>query len=69
MELEILLEKALKGNKKCFIQALNIIERDLYLIARTKLNNEDDIKDCTQDTVLLSYKNLKKLKDIKKFKS
>lgn len=69
MEIEILLEKALKGNKKCFIQALNIIERDLYIIAKTKLNNEDDIKDCIQETVLLAYKNLKKLRDLKKFKS
>lgn len=68
METEDLLKKALKGNKKCFIQVLNMIERDLYLIAKAKLNNEEDVKDCIQETVLLSYKNLKKLKDLSKFK-
>ncbi len=69
MEIEILLKKALKGNKKSFIHALNKIERDLYIIAKSKLNNEDDIKDCIQETVLLSYQNLKDLKDLSKFKS
>lgn len=69
MEIEKFLKKALKGNKRSFIQALNKIERDLYIIAKTKLNNEYDIKDCMQETVLLAYQNLKKLKDLSKFKS
>lgn len=61
------LEKAMKGDKDAFIEVINSIERKLYIIAKSKLNNEEDVKDVIQETILLSYKNIRKLKDSTKF--
>ncbi len=54
-------------NKSEFIDKVTSIERKLYLIARSKLNNEEDIKDAIQDTIYSAYKNIAKLSDISKF--
>lgn len=65
--MDTLLSKAVKGDKNAFIQAINSIERKLYLIAKSKINNEEDVKDVLQETIYQSYKNIKKLKDTSKF--
>ena len=40
-----------------------------YLIAKTKLKDENDIADAIQETILSCYKNLRKLRDNKLFKT
>ena len=45
------------------------IQKDLYCIAKMKIKNENDIEDIIQETMLSAYKNLKKLKDNKFFKT
>ncbi len=42
---------------------------EMYLIAKTKLKNEEDIADAIQETIYSCYKNLKKLRDDKLFKT
>ena len=38
-------------------------ENELYRIAKLKLNNEDDVADVIQSTILLAYKNYNKLNE------
>lgn len=62
-----MIEKARKGDKEAFINLIKLVEKKLYVIARSRLNNEEDIKDAVQETIFLLYKNIAKLKDIQKF--
>ena len=45
------------------------IQNDLYCIAKMKINNENDIEDIIQETMLSAYTNLKKLKNNSFFKT
>ena len=56
--MEDLLNKCIKGDKEAFVKVINTMERKLYIIARSKINNEDDVKDIIQDTILSCYCNL-----------
>ncbi len=68
-EISGLVNLAKKNNKEAFSKLIEIIKKDLYLIAKTKLNNEDDIADVIQDTIISCYKNIKSLRDNKSFKA
>lgn len=67
--MESLVEKAKNGDKQSFSRLINTIQIELYNIAKVKLNNEDDVKDVLQDTILDIYKDIKKLKDNDFFKT
>lgn len=67
--MEELVEKAKKNDKEAFSELIVAVEKELYLIAKTKLNNDDDIGDAIQETIYKSYKNIKKLKDDSLFKT
>lgn len=67
--MEDLVEKAKNNNKAAFSELIKVIENDLYLIAKTKLKNDDDIGDAIQETIFKSYKNIKKLRDNSVFKT
>lgn len=45
------------------------MQKDLYKIGKTRLNDDNDIADAIQDTMIIVFKKLKKLKDNSKFKS
>ena len=66
--MEELVKEAKKGNNDAFSNLIKMYKKELYLIARSKLNNDDDIADCIQETILKSYKNIKKLKNNSSFK-
>ena len=66
---KILLKKALMGDGNAFINLFKRYEKKLYLVAKSRLNNEEDIKDVLQETLYQSYKNLSQLKDYEKFGS
>lgn len=66
---EQLVIKAKSGEAKEFTELIQSIQNDLYRIAKTRLNSNDDINDAIQETILIAYKKLKKLKDNSKFKS
>jgi len=63
------LEKAKKGSKEDFIKLINPINKELYYIASAKLNNKEDIDDVIQETLLLSYKKIRSVKDEMSFKN
>lgn len=67
--MEELVEKAKNNDKRAFSELIIAIEKELYLIAKTKLKNDDDIGDAIQETIYKSYKNIKKLRDNSIFKT
>lgn len=66
--MEELITKAKNGDEEAFSELILFISDDLYKIARTRLNVNDDIDDAIQETMIETYKSIKKLKDINKFK-
>lgn len=67
--MEELVEKAKNNDKRAFSELIMDIEKELYLIAKAKLKNDDDIGDAIQETIYKSYKNIKKLRDNLLFKT
>lgn len=66
--MEELIEKAKKNDEKAFDELIHIVKKDMYLIAKSKLKEEEDIADAIQETILSCYKNLRKLRDKSLFK-
>lgn len=67
--MEELVEKAKKKDENAFDELIFLTRKELYLIAKTRLKDEEDIADAMQETILNAYKNLKKLKNSKFFKT
>ena len=67
--MEELVEKSKKGDNQAFADLIISIENELYKIARTRLRNEEDIKEAVQETIMKSYTSLKKLRENKFFKT
>lgn len=61
--------KAKQGDKESFEKAILIVKNKLYVIAKIKLKNKEDIYDVIQDTLIQSYQNIRSLKDVTKFES
>lgn len=66
--MEQLILKAQSGDKDAFTQLVLLINDDLYKIARSRISNESDIEDAIQETMIETYKSIKKLHDPSKFK-
>ncbi len=66
--MEELIVKAQKNDKEAFTKIILEFENDLYKIAKTRITSEADIQDAIQETMIETYKSIKKLKDPKKFK-
>lgn len=67
--MNLLIKKAIDGDKDAFSKLISEYERKLYIIARSRISNEEDVKDIIQDTIMNAYINLKTLKNIDKFNS
>lgn len=67
--MEDILKRIQEGDEVAFKQLTQKIENDLYRVAKTRLLDDDDIKDAIQNTMLITYKKAKKIKDIKCFKT
>lgn len=67
--MEELVEKAKNKDKSAFAELISNVKKELYLIARLKLKNEDDIADAIQETLLRCYKNIRKLQNNTMFKT
>lgn len=65
--MEELIEKAKEGDKDAFTTLLVNNKAKLYQIARAKLQNEDDIEDAIQETMILAYTKMRTLKENSKF--
>jgi len=66
--MEKLVIEAKNGNKDAFTELILNLEDDLYKIARTRLDNQEDITDTIQETVISAYKSIRKLKRNELFK-
>lgn len=67
--MEELVKKAKNNDENAFDELIILIEKELYLIAKIKLRNDDDIADAIQETILKCYQNIHKLRDTKLFKT
>lgn len=67
--MEELVEKAKNEDSDAFTNLIFNIERDLYCIARSKIDNENDIEDIIQETMIIAFLNIKKLKNNSLFKT
>lgn len=66
--MEELILKASKGDEKAFTELIMLIEDDLYKVAKTRITNEADIADAIQETMIETYKSIKKINEPSKFK-
>lgn len=67
--MEELVEKSKRGDNQAFSELIISMENELYKIARTRLRNEEDIKEAVQETIIKTYSSLKKLRNSKFFKT
>ena len=67
--MEELIKKIQVGDELAFKKLTQNVENDLYRIARTRLIDDDDIKDAIQNTMLITYKNARKIKNYDAFKT
>ena len=56
------------GDEKAFKELTLSIKNDLYRIARTRLKNEEDINDAIQNTMIITYNNINKIRSEDSFK-
>lgn len=63
-----LVEKAQHGDKEAFTELILLLKSDLYKIAKTRINNDEDVYDVIQETMIIAFNSIKKLKQIEKFK-
>ncbi|MCI8486367.1 MAG: sigma-70 family RNA polymerase sigma factor [Clostridia bacterium] len=64
-----LINRSKNGDEKAFTELILSIKVDLYKIAKTRLNDDSDINDAIQETIIKAYNHLRKLKNENKFKS
>ena len=67
--MEELVEKAKNGDKNSFTKLMLMVERELYYIAKSRLKDDDDVYDAIQETTIIAYKNIGKLKENQYFKT
>lgn len=67
--MELIIKKAQKGDKEAFIEIIEKYTQDMYKVAKSRLNSEEDIGDAIQETILSAYKNICVLKNTSYFKT
>lgn len=67
-EIEIVI-KAQKGSREDFAELIRAFESYLYAVAKGLLRSEADIRDAMQETILLAYQNIEKLRQPAFFKT
>ena len=64
-----ILKKAIKGNDQAFTLLFLELQNKLYRIALSRVKNESDTQDVIQNTIIIVYNNLKKLKNLDSFEA
>ncbi|MCC3868222.1 RNA polymerase sigma factor [Terrisporobacter mayombei] len=67
--MENLIKKAKKGDEEAFFNLIEINKISLYKAGRAILNNDEDVADAIQETVISAYRNIKSLKNDSYFKT
>lgn len=63
LNLNELVKKAKKNDERAFTNLIHNIEDEMYSIAKIKLYDDNDVYEAMQNTIILIYKNIKKLKN------
>ncbi|MCT8977687.1 sigma-70 family RNA polymerase sigma factor [Clostridium sp. CX1] len=63
MDIEILVKKSKQGDKEALIQLIMAEKTDFYKLAYLYLKNEEDALDALQDTIIILYENINKLRN------
>ena len=66
--MEELIRRFKEGDISAFDELIISLQSDLYKIARMRLSCQDDINDAVQETMIETYKSIKKLNSPNKFK-
>lgn len=66
--MEELILLAQSGDEEAFTNMILYIKDDLYKIAKSRIVNETDIEDAIQETMIETYKSIKKLNNTSNFK-
>ena len=69
MDDEKLVLRAQNGDKEAFTMLIQRYKKEIYCIAKSRLDNEVDIDDAIQETLYKAYVNIRKLKEPKYFKT
>ena len=69
MDDEKLVIKAQNGDKEAFTSLIQKYKKEMYCIAKSRLDTEVDIDDAIQETLYKAYVNIRRLKDPKYFKT
>ncbi|MCT8975278.1 helix-turn-helix domain-containing protein [Clostridium sp. CX1] len=56
MELEFLVKRAQKGNEEAFIKLIEMHKKLMYSVAKSMIDNDEDIADLIQETILKAIK-------------
>jgi len=64
-----LVNESKSGNKEAFTKLILKYQKDLYRIAKMRLADDYDIDDAIQETMIIAFKSIKKLKENKYFKT
>lgn len=67
--MEELVKEAKNGNKEAFTNLMLLLQKDLYRIAKVRLRNDEDIYDAVQETILIAFESINKLKKNQYFKT
>ncbi len=67
--MEELIKKAQEGDKEAFTDLILQFKDDLYKIAKSRLKEDEDVYDAIQETIMIAFQSISKLKQIKSFKA
>lgn len=67
--MEELVKRSIDGDKAAFTEIIHIIQSDLFRIAKSRLDNIEDVNDAIQETMIIAYKSIKTLNNPYFFKT
>lgn len=67
--MEELIKRAKYGDKEAFENLIMPLNKDLYRVAKIRINNDEDIYDALQETVLIAFTSIKNLNTPQYFKT
>lgn len=68
IEIDGLIDKVKNGEKEAFAELVMSVHKDLFAYARMKLQNENDVQDVVQNTIIRAYENIEKLNSTEHFR-
>lgn len=67
--MNLLINKARRGDKEAFVDLMKVNELALYKVAKSILKNDADVEDAMQETILTALEKITSLKEERYFKT